>query len=109
MALYQDFHFVPLNNLPILIPKTHYSQLLQLYRHFEISVFLQLHSSLSEFLFLLLVLWGVQLISHVQLLATPWIVTPVDSSVNGIFQARILEGAAISYSQGWSSVLPYTL
>ena len=41
--------------------------------------------------------------SHVQLFATPWTVAPPGSSVRGIFQARILEWVAISYSRGLSN------
>ena len=36
--------------------------------------------------------------SHVQLFATPWTVVHQAPFVHGIFQARILEWVAISYS-----------
>ena len=41
-------------------------------------------------------------LSYVQLFVTPWPCSPPGSSVHGIFQARILEGAAISLSTGSS-------
>ena len=43
--------------------------------------------------------WIAQLLSHVQLFVTPWTVPP-NSSVHGIFQARILEWVAISSARG---------
>ena len=44
------------------------------------------------------------LLSHVWLFTTLWTVSPPGSSVHGIFQARILEWVAISFSRGssWS-------
>ena len=44
----------------------------------------------------------VELLSHVQLFATPWTITPPGSSVHRIFQARILGCVAISFSRGSS-------
>ena len=46
----------------------------------------------------------VKLLSHVQLFATPWatLCSPPGSSVHGIFQARVLEWGAISFSRGSS-------
>ena len=41
-------------------------------------------------------------LSHVQLFVTPWTSSPPDSSVHGIFQARILEWVAISSPGGTS-------
>ena len=41
----------------------------------------------------------VKLLSRVQLFATPWTVALPGSSVRGIFQARILEWVAISFSR----------
>ena len=38
--------------------------------------------------------------SHVQLFMTSWSKSPPDSSVHGIFQARILEQIAIFFLQG---------
>ena len=38
------------------------------------------------------------MLSCVQLCATPRAVTPLDSSVHGIFQARILEWVAMPFS-----------
>ena len=44
-----------------------------------------------------------QLLSHVWFFAVPWtIYSPPGSSVHGIFQARILEWSAVSYSRGSS-------
>ena len=43
-----------------------------------------------------------QLLGHVQLFATPWTGRLPGSSVHGIFQARILEWVATSYSRGSS-------
>ena len=40
--------------------------------------------------------------SHVQLLVTPWTVTPPGSSVHGILQAIILEWVVIPFSRGSS-------
>ena len=40
-----------------------------------------------------------KLLSHVQLFATPWTVAYPVSSIHGIFQARILEWVAISFSR----------
>ena len=40
----------------------------------------------------------VHALSHVQLFATPWTVAHQAPSVHGIFQARILEWVAISFS-----------
>ena len=39
-----------------------------------------------------------QSLSCVRLFTTPWTVAPQGSSVQGIFQARILKWVAISYS-----------
>ena len=41
-------------------------------------------------------------LSHIQLFATQWTGSPLGSSVHGIFQARILEWVAISFSRGSS-------
>ena len=41
----------------------------------------------------------VKSLSRVRLFATPWTVAYQGSSVDGIFQARILEGDAISFSR----------
>ena len=41
----------------------------------------------------------VKSLSHVQLFGTPWTVAVPGSSVHGIFQARILEWIAISFSR----------
>ena len=43
-----------------------------------------------------------QLLSHVKLFCNPMDYSPPGSSVHGIFQARILEWVAISYSRGSS-------
>ena len=43
-----------------------------------------------------------QLLSHVQLFATPMNYSPPGSSVHGIFQTRTLEWVAISSSRGSS-------
>ena len=43
-----------------------------------------------------------KLLSHVRLFATSWAVA--GSSIHGIFQARILEWIAISFSRGSSQV-----
>ena len=40
---------------------------------------------------------------HVQLFATPWDCSLPGSSVHGIFQARVLEWVAISFSRGSSN------
>ena len=45
--------------------------------------------------FVVLFFKKVKTLSFVQLFATPWIVAYQDSSVDGIFQARILEWVAI--------------
>ena len=45
-----------------------------------------------------------KLLSHVPLFVTPSTVSPPDSSVSGIFQARILEWFALSSSRGSSCV-----
>ena len=45
-------------------------------------------------------------LSCVRLSAIPWTCTLPGFSVHGIFQARILERAAISYSRKWSRNLP---
>ena len=42
------------------------------------------------------------MLSRVQLLATPWTVSPPGSSVRGILQVRILEWVAIPFSRGSS-------
>jgi len=42
------------------------------------------------------------MLSHVQLFTTPWICSPLGSSVHRIFQAGILEWVAISFSRGFS-------
>ena len=42
------------------------------------------------------------MVSYVQLFCNPWTVAQPGSSVHGIFQARILEWVAISYSRGSS-------
>ena len=44
------------------------------------------------------------MLNLVQLFATPWTISPPASSVHGIFQARILEWVAISYSRGFSQL-----
>ena len=44
----------------------------------------------------------VKLLSHVRLFATPWTVGLPGSFVHGIFQARVLEWAAIPFSRGSS-------
>ena len=43
-------------------------------------------------------------LSCVQLFANPWDCSPLGSSVHGVFQARVLEWVAISFSRGssWS-------
>ena len=51
--------------------------------------------------------WIAQLISHIQLFVTPWTVPP-NSSVHGIFQARILEWVAVSSSRGPSWARDWT-
>ena len=45
-----------------------------------------------------------KLLSHVQLFATPWAVGPQapQATVRGVFQARVLEWVAISFSRGSS-------
>ena len=48
------------------------------------------------------------MLSHVQLFATPR-TSPPDSSVHEIFQARILEQVAISYSRGTMELPPIKL
>jgi len=47
------------------------------------------------------------MISHVRLFVTPW--SPQGSSVHGIFQARILEWVAISFSRGLNLCLLHLL
>ena len=49
-----------------------------------------------------------QLLNHVQLFVTPWMTSP-GSAVHGIFQARILDQVAISYSResSWPSDLTW--
>ena len=44
----------------------------------------------------------VKLLSRVQLFATPWAVSLPGSSIHGIFQASVLEWAAVSFSRGSS-------
>ena len=52
-----------------------------------------------DFLLLCVYIYICYMLSHVQLFATPWTVcSPPVSSVHAIFQARILEWVAISYS-----------
>ena len=41
-----------------------------------------------------------KLLSLVRLLATPWILGPLGSSIHGIFQARVLEWGVIAPSFG---------
>ena len=41
-------------------------------------------------------------LSHVRLFVTPWTISLPGSSIHGIFQARVLERVAISFSRGSS-------
>ena len=50
--------------------------------------------------------WKVESLSHVWLFATPW--TVAYSSIHGIFQAGVLEWAAISFSRGSSQLRDQT-
>ena len=50
----------------------------------------------------------VKSLSHVHLFATPWTCSPPGSSVHGIFQARILEWVAISFSKRSSWLRDWT-
>ena len=59
--------------------------------------------------FLFLGLWGHSVDQSRPTHCDPMDCSPLDSSVNGIFQARILKRAAISYSRGWFFVLPNKL
>ena len=49
--------------------------------------------------------WITLSLSYVQLFATPWAVACQAPPSNGIFQARILEWVAVSFSRGSSSVI----
>ena len=54
----------------------------------------------SVFLFVVVAI--IQLLSHVPLFETPVDCSPPSSSAHGIFQTRILEWVALSYSRGSS-------
>ena len=50
----------------------------------------------------------VKSLSHVQLFVTPWTYSLSDSSIHGVFQARILEWVAISFSRRSSRTRDWT-
>ena len=50
----------------------------------------------------------VKSLTRVRLFATPWIVSLPGSSTHGIFQARVLEWVAISFSRGSSQTRDQT-
>ena len=74
--------------------------LLSMERKEKISVTLSL--IITEKLLKIFAAATIYLLSHVELSAAPWTVALSGSSVHGIFQARILEQVAISYSRGSS-------